>query len=144
MIAQNIGAEKYERVPRIIGVSFALDSVVAMILSVVTLLFPRTVFGFFTQDEAVLDMAISYIPVAVLMYASCVLRPPMTQLGRGAAGRFVGAHRPGLCDGPADGAGHLWFLVWQRLVQLCSLLDRRRLFPQRKMENQAAHYSRIK
>ena len=83
MIAQNIGAEKYERVPRIIGVSFALDSVVAMILSVVTLLFPRTVFGFFTQDEAVLDMAISYIPVAVLMYASCVLRPPMTALING-------------------------------------------------------------
>ena len=28
-------------------------------------------------------MAISYIPVAVLMYASCVLRPPMTALING-------------------------------------------------------------
>lgn len=83
MIAQNIGAEKYQRVPRIIGVSLAFDGVISVILSALTILFPRTIFGFFTQDEAVLDMAISYIPVAVLMFASCVLRPPMTALING-------------------------------------------------------------
>ena len=83
MIAQNIGAQKYDRVPRIILTSFCVDSIVSIALSVVTILFPRTVFGLFTSDEAVLLMALEYIPVAVLQYVSCVLRQPMSSLING-------------------------------------------------------------
>ncbi len=83
MIAQCIGAEKYERVPRVIATSLALDSVVAAVLSAATVLWPRVVFGFFTTEEAVLDMAVSYIPVALLLYLGCVLRPPMFSLING-------------------------------------------------------------
>lgn len=83
MIAQCIGAEKYDRVPKVIGMSIAIDGVVAVLLSVVTVAFPRLVFGVFTDDEAVLDMAMSYLGVAVLLYASCVLRPPMNALING-------------------------------------------------------------
>ncbi|MDO4355368.1 MAG: MATE family efflux transporter [Clostridia bacterium] len=83
MIAQNIGARKYDRIPRIIVTSFAVDGVVSVALSLVTILFPRAVFGLFTSDEAVLLMALEYIPVAVLQYASCVLRQPMSSLING-------------------------------------------------------------
>lgn len=83
MIAQNLGAGKHDRVPRIIGVSFVLNGAVALVLILVTVAFPRAVFGLFTSDTAVLDMAMSYIPVTVLLYLSCVLRPPMNALING-------------------------------------------------------------
>ena len=83
MIAQNIGAEKYHRVPRVIATSFVVDGIIALLLAVPTVLFPQAVFGLFTDDPPVLAMALSYIPVAVLQYASCVLRPPMFSLING-------------------------------------------------------------
>lgn len=83
MIAQNIGAEKYERVPKVVKTSFVIDAVVAIVLSVLTVLYPRVVFGIFTSDAEVLDMANSYLPIAVLLYAGCVFRPPMMALING-------------------------------------------------------------
>ena len=83
MVAQNIGAKKFDRMPRILITSFAVDGVISAALSAVTILYPRAVFGLFTGDEAVLTMAIEYIPVAVLQYASCMLRQPMSSLING-------------------------------------------------------------
>lgn len=68
MVGQNIGAEKYHRVPKIIGVSAIFDVAFALLLSFLTVFFPRTIFGFFNSDPEVLDMAMTYIPVAVLLY----------------------------------------------------------------------------
>lgn len=83
MVAQSIGAKKFDRVPRILVTSFVVDGVISAALSAVTILYPRAVFGLFTSDEAVLLMAIEYIPVAVLQYASCMLRQPMSSLING-------------------------------------------------------------
>lgn len=83
MVAQNIGAGKYERVPKILGTSFVLDGVIVAILSAVVILYPTFMFGLFTSDPDVLDMSISYVPVALLQFASCALRPPMSSLING-------------------------------------------------------------
>lgn len=83
MVAQSIGAEKYDRVPRILGTSLALDSVIVAIMCAITALFPQFVFGLFTSDTAVLEMSVAYVPVALLQFGSCALRPPMSSLING-------------------------------------------------------------
>lgn len=83
MVAQNIGAEKYERVPRVIGTSMVMDGIVSAGLSAVTLLWPRAVFSLFTTEAAVLDMVDIYLPAAILTYAGAMLRGPMVSLING-------------------------------------------------------------
>lgn len=77
MVGQNIGAEKYERVPRILSVSFIINIVCSAVLAAVILLFPSAVFGIFSSDPAVLAVCMEYIPVAVLVFASSAFRSPM-------------------------------------------------------------------
>lgn len=83
MVGQNLGAEKYHRVPRIIGISAIFDLAFALFLSIVTVFFPRTIFGFFNSDPEVLDMAMRYIPVAVLLYMGFAARSPFIALING-------------------------------------------------------------
>lgn len=83
MIGQCIGAEKYERVPKVLKVSFSINGIIAGAAGIVTVCFPRFVFGIFTADTEVLTMAMSFIPVLLLHYASGALRPPMSSLING-------------------------------------------------------------
>jgi putative MATE family efflux protein len=83
MIGQNIGAEKYDRVPRVILVCFLFDAVVCGILIALLVLFPHAVFGLFTSEPETLDMAMTYIPVAVLNFSACIARAPMFSLING-------------------------------------------------------------
>ena len=83
MVGQNLGAEKYHRVPRIIGVSMVIDLAFAALLSFLTICFPRTIFGLFNDDPQVLDMAMAYIPVAVLLYVGFAMRSPFFALING-------------------------------------------------------------
>ena len=87
MIGQCIGAEKYDRVPKVLKVSFSINGIIAGAAGIVTLLFPMAVFGIFTTDADVLKMAMSYIPVLLLHYCSGALRPPMSSLING-SGNF--------------------------------------------------------
>ena len=98
MVGQNIGAEKYDRVPKIIGMSLVIDMAFALILSFLTVCFPRTIFGIFNSDPEVLDMAMSYIPVAVLLYIGFGLRSPFFALINGS-----GNAKLNLCVGLLDG-----------------------------------------
>ena len=83
MVGQNLGAEKYHRVPKIIGVSMVIDLAFAALLSFLTICFPRTIFGLFNSDPQVLDMAMTYIPVAVLLYVGFAMRSPFFALING-------------------------------------------------------------
>lgn len=83
MIGQSIGAEKYERVPRVLSVSFGLIGAVAVVVSFFTVGFPKAVFGLFTTDKEVQELAMSYVPVLLVLYLGCVLRPPMFALING-------------------------------------------------------------
>ena len=83
MVGQNLGAEKYHRVPKIIGVSMVIDLAFAALLSFLTICFPRTIFGLFNSDPQVLDMSMTYIPVAVLLYVGLAMRSPFFALING-------------------------------------------------------------
>ena len=83
MVGQTIGAEKYHRIPKIIGVSMLIDLTFAAVLSFVTICFPNAIFGLFNSDPEVLELAMSYIPVAVLLYIGFALRSPFFALING-------------------------------------------------------------
>lgn len=83
MVGQCIGAEKYHRVPTIIGVSMVIDMSFALLLSMLTVFFPDTIFGLFNSEAEVLRLAQSYVPVAVLMYIGFAARSPFFALING-------------------------------------------------------------
>lgn len=83
MVGQNIGAQKYDRVPKIVGISFVIDMSFALLLSLLTIFFPNAIFGLFNSDPDVLEMAMSYIPVAVLLYVGFAMRSPFFALING-------------------------------------------------------------
>lgn len=83
MVAQCIGGEKYDRIPRIIGISAVFDGAFAILLSAMTVIFPRQVFGIFNSDAEVLAMSMTYIPVAVLSFMGFAARSPFFALING-------------------------------------------------------------
>lgn len=98
MIGQAIGAEIYHRVPRIVGVSLVINTVISLIMTVILLAAPRMIFGIFTDDPAVLDLSIRYIPTALLLLAGSALRPPLSALING-VGNFKLNFAVGILDG---------------------------------------------
>lgn len=98
MIGQCIGAEKYERVPKVLKVSFSINIAISLAMGIVTVLFPSVVFGIFTGDAEVLKLSLRYIPVALLLFAGSALRPPMSSLING-SGNFMLNLAVALLDG---------------------------------------------
>ena len=98
MIGQNIGAGKYERVPQVMKYIFLMCGVLAVIMSVLTVFFPRYVYGIFTSDQETLKLAVTYVPVAVVDYFGAVLRPVGISLINGS-----GNSRLNLAVGLLDG-----------------------------------------
>ena len=60
-----------------------MNAVAAALLTFITAVFPQELFGLFTKEPEVLAMAVDYVPVAIVMYASCIVRPPMNALING-------------------------------------------------------------
>lgn len=83
MIAQNIGAEKYDRVPKILKDVFLLAMGLAVLLSAVLVLFPREVFSLFTDEEEVLAIGLAYVPLGVMIFFSSAFRAAMNALING-------------------------------------------------------------
>lgn len=82
-IGQCLGAGKTDRVPRVLGFSMLINLSFATVLSVATLLAPRYIFGLFSSDAEVLDMAMSYIACAVINYYGFATRSPVFSLING-------------------------------------------------------------
>jgi putative MATE family efflux protein len=80
MIGQNIGAEKYERIPLIMKTTFYLTLATSVLLSFAVLVFPDFVFGAFTSDVDVLRVAQEYVPIAVIIFMGFAFRTPMNGL----------------------------------------------------------------
>ena len=75
MVSQALGARKTERVPRVVLHALWIVAVPATVFARVTAVRPDWLFGMFSQDPAVLDMALTYIPVAMVQYLGATLRP---------------------------------------------------------------------
>lgn len=83
MVGQNIGAKKYERVPKIMLTSFGITLIVATTLSLILILFPSTVFGIFTDKIDVLSVCMEYLPIAVIIFYGSSFRACMNALING-------------------------------------------------------------
>ena len=84
MISQALGARKISRVPKIVGHAFWIVAIPSGIFALITLFRPEWLFGIFTQDPEVLQMVLDlYIPVAMIQYLGCTLRPPAFALING-------------------------------------------------------------
>ena len=75
MISQALGAGKKERVPKIVGHALWIVAIPAGIFALITGFRPEWLFGLFSSDQAVLSMAVYYIPVAMVQYLGCTVRP---------------------------------------------------------------------
>jgi putative MATE family efflux protein len=88
MVGQNIGAEKYDRVPKILISDFSIMAVIGSLGAAVLILFPEVVFGLFTQEPEVLDVCMEFIPVAVVIFIGSAFRAPANALSNG-TGNFA-------------------------------------------------------
>ncbi len=68
MVAQNVGAEKYNRVKRVVLDTFIVSVTGAVVLSVLALTIPKTIFGLFTSEAGVLALAPKFMSVCVIIY----------------------------------------------------------------------------
>ena len=75
MVSQALGAGKTKRVPKIVYTALWIVFIPAAILALITAFRPEWLFGLFSDDPAVLAMAITYIPVAMVQYVGATLRP---------------------------------------------------------------------
>ena len=71
MVGQNLGAKKYDRVNRLLGIILALGTGFALVLHVVMLCCPDVVYGIFTPDVEVLGVAaVLTVPVIFNFYGA--------------------------------------------------------------------------
>ena len=89
MVGQNVGAQKYERVPRIMLTCFGFALCSSVLLSLAVLLFPQFVFGLFTDEAGVMAIAMEFKPVAVLLFFGSACRAPMNALINGSGNHKV-------------------------------------------------------
>jgi len=75
MVSQALGARKHKRVPQVVGHALWIVAIPAAVFALVTLFRPEWLFGLFSDDSAVLTMALTYIPVALIQYLGATLRP---------------------------------------------------------------------
>ena len=75
MISQALGAKKTARVPKVVFTALWVVAIPAGIMAVITVFRPQWLFGLFSDDPAVLAMALTYIPVALVQYTGATLRP---------------------------------------------------------------------
>ena len=75
MVAQALGAGKIDRVPKVVFHALWIVAIPAAIMAVITVSHPEWLFGLFSSDNKVLEMAITYIPIALVQYLGATLRP---------------------------------------------------------------------
>jgi len=83
MVGQNIAAGEYVRVKQIMLRIAAIMISIASLISCVIVMFPRQVFGIFTDDAAVLEIGMRYIPIAVMLFFGSAMRSIMNALING-------------------------------------------------------------
>ena len=98
MVGQNIGAQKYERVTKIITVIFKVSFSIAAILSFVMMTFPEQIYKAFTDDIEVLNVGMEYLPIAVLIFFGSASRSPSNALING-CGNYLANFMTALFDG---------------------------------------------
>jgi putative MATE family efflux protein len=77
MVAQSFAAGKMDRIKKIVHVALAVGLIWFAVMALCYLFLPRQIFGIFTTDEAVLNMAPKYCRIMVLwLLAACTMNAP--------------------------------------------------------------------
>ncbi len=76
MVGQNVGAGKLDRAKKSVYVGWGINIVAFALVAAASLLFPRQIFGLFSKDPEVLDLAVDYLRIAVWLFLSFALMAP--------------------------------------------------------------------
>ncbi|MBR2696247.1 MAG: MATE family efflux transporter [Parasporobacterium sp.] len=88
MVGQNIGAEKYDRVLKILGVMLVIILPIYLVVGAIMFIFPEQIYSIFTSDSEVISIAMQYLPVWILIFAGFALRAPVNAFMNG-TGNFT-------------------------------------------------------
>ena len=83
MVGQNLAAGKFSRVKEIMLAIAKIGLTISAIISLGFVVFPQQIFGLFTDDLSVLEIAGGYIPIAVLLFFGSTSRAIMNSLLNG-------------------------------------------------------------
>ena len=85
MVGQNVSAKEYGRVKSILKNLAVITIIIAVILSLLMILFPTEIFALFTDDNSsdVLAIVGGYVPIAILLFFGSALRSTMNSLING-------------------------------------------------------------
>jgi Na+-driven multidrug efflux pump len=83
MIGQNIAAKEFDRVKKVMGHIAVITLSIAAVFSVIMLMAPNLIFGFFTTDPEVLSIAHGYRFIAILLFLARAMRAVMSSLING-------------------------------------------------------------
>ncbi len=71
-VAQNIGAAKYERVPKILGIVALITGGICAFAALLVVLFPTALFSLFTEDIRVLEISgVLVAPIVICFIGAC-------------------------------------------------------------------------
>ena len=80
---------KNDRVKKVMNCIAVITISIATFFSVLFFLFPKPIFGFFTEEPEVLAIAVGYVPIAVLLFYGSALRSIMNALMNGSGNTKV-------------------------------------------------------
>ncbi len=73
IVGQNIGAGRIDRIRKSVYYAWMISGGFFLVLGAAQLLFPRLLFGIFTDDAAVLDLAPVIVPAMILHYPALLI-----------------------------------------------------------------------
>lgn len=83
MVGQNIGAEKFKRVSKVMLSAFVIDITIMGVIIAIFVSFPEFIFGLFTSDTSIMPVAMEFVFAGVLMFLGSAFRAPMNTLLNG-------------------------------------------------------------
>ena len=83
MVGQNIGAGNYDRVGRIMKADYSITVTLAALFSLLIYLFPKQIYGMFTQEPDVIAIGIKFVPIAIVLFFGSAARSGMNALING-------------------------------------------------------------
>lgn len=91
MVGQNLVAGKFDRVKKIMMSIFIITMTMALIFSVLIVIFPEEIFGLFIErsEKDVIALAGEYVPIAILMFLASSLRATMNALINGSGSTAI-------------------------------------------------------
>ncbi len=89
LVGQNIGAQKFDRVFKIISTVFLVTFIICCSLTLVMFIFPEPIYGLFTDDAEVMKIAIEFLPILALWFLGSALRAPSNALINGSGDHKV-------------------------------------------------------